>query len=129
MSEKNILVKEWTRKAESDLGIAQLALDHNTFFTDAICLNAQQCAEKYLKAYLVSQNLPFKKTHSLAYLLDLINEILHIPENIFQAAEYLESYAVKVRHSDDWFEPSAVDAKEAVALATAIKSFITSKID
>jgi HEPN domain-containing protein len=36
-----------------------------------IAFHAQQCAEKYLKAYLVSQKVDFPYTHSIATLLKL----------------------------------------------------------
>lgn len=59
------LITEWTRKAEHDLGMANLALTHQQEFTDAICFHCQQAAEKYLKAVLVQSQIIFKKTHSL----------------------------------------------------------------
>jgi HEPN domain-containing protein len=38
---------------------------------DAVCFHAQQCAEKYLKAFLVCGKVDFPKTHDLIDLLRL----------------------------------------------------------
>ncbi|MHB8282277.1 MAG: HEPN domain-containing protein [bacterium] len=46
-------VKHWIIKAENDLKIAKDEMITNEPATDAVCFHAQQCAEKYLKAYLV----------------------------------------------------------------------------
>ena len=47
----NALTREWVTKAEGDLGTAarELAVDNDPNY-DAVCFQAQQCAEKYLKA-------------------------------------------------------------------------------
>jgi HEPN domain-containing protein len=73
MKNKDDLVKEWTHKAEHDLGMAELALENKPEYTDSICFHCQQTAEKYLKAYLVFLEAPFEKKHNLVYLLDLIS--------------------------------------------------------
>ena len=35
------------------------------------CYHAQQCAEKYLKGYLVAHNVLFRLVHDLDYLIQL----------------------------------------------------------
>lgn len=47
-------VRAWVRKAESDLKVARDELATLEPATDAVCFHCQQCAEKYLKAYLIS---------------------------------------------------------------------------
>ncbi|NOY57817.1 MAG: HEPN domain-containing protein [Calditrichaeota bacterium] len=128
MSDKNDLIKEWIHKAENDLGIAELALEHGAEFTDAICFHCQQACEKYFKAYLVYLNVKFSKTHSLAFLLDLINESDPAPDKIYDIAGELEGYAVEIRYPDDWFEPTINDAKEAFQNAEKIKSWVLDKL-
>ncbi len=66
--DRNIeLIKEWIRKAEHDLGMAELALENKPEYIDSICFHCQQTVEKYLKAYLVSLDIRFEKKHSLSY--------------------------------------------------------------
>jgi len=52
MNKKHSLIKEWLRKAEHDMGMADLAINNKPEYTDSICFHCQQAAEKYLKAYL-----------------------------------------------------------------------------
>lgn len=59
------LVKKWLEKARRDLMTAKSGLDSSEPFTDIICFHAQQAGEKYIKAYLVWQEIEFPKTHSL----------------------------------------------------------------
>lgn len=62
----NEQVKNWIIKAENDLktGKDEMATENPT--TDTICFHMQQCVEKYLKAYLVSHQKFFRKTHNIA---------------------------------------------------------------
>lgn len=46
------VISNWLKKAEHDLGMAKLALENGTEFTDSICFHCQQYAEKMLKGYL-----------------------------------------------------------------------------
>ena len=57
-------------KAEGDWKVAQRELASGDPVWDVVCFLCQQCAEKYLKAYLEEQNIPFQKTHDLIVLLN-----------------------------------------------------------
>ena len=66
------ITSEWITKAEGDFATAQRelrAIDNTNY--DAVCFHAQQCAEKYLKAFLQESNVSFPRTHDLAELLTL----------------------------------------------------------
>lgn len=124
MSTKDELVKEWMHKADHDLGMAKMALEHNPEYTDSICFHCQQAAEKYLKSYLVYLEISFGKTHSLVYLLDLVKEKSAIITEVYEIAESLEGYAVDVRYPDDMYEPDIKEAKLALQNATEIIKFV-----
>jgi HEPN domain-containing protein len=64
--------EKWFRKAESDLLVIETCIVAKVETYDACCFHAQQAAEKYLKAYLVSRNIIFPKTHDLQLLIKLI---------------------------------------------------------
>ncbi|MFW6311951.1 MAG: HEPN domain-containing protein, partial [Nanoarchaeota archaeon] len=115
-------------KANNDLGAARLLLDNDAKYTDVICFHCQQGVEKYLKAYLIDQSVVFKRTHSLAYLLDLIADIENITEEMYQKADILESYAVEIRYPDDWYEPTKEEAQEAYEIALMFKKFVLDKV-
>jgi HEPN domain-containing protein len=69
----NPLTSEWVQKAEGDFGTASREIRARRAPNyDAVCFHAQQCAEKYLKALLQEEDIPFGKTHNLVILLDLL---------------------------------------------------------
>lgn len=69
----NPLTGEWVEKADADFATAQRELRvRKSPNYDAVCFHAQQCVEKYLKALLQEEAIPFSKTHNLVALLDII---------------------------------------------------------
>lgn len=66
----------------------------------------------------------FKKTHSLSYLLDLINEVDKVSDKMYSSAEILEGYAVEMRYPGDWYEPTEKEAREAYSIALKIREYI-----
>ncbi|MCD6206804.1 MAG: HEPN domain-containing protein [Methanosarcinales archaeon] len=57
------LVKEWAVKAEEDyLTVEELFKIHVRRFATIICFHSQQCAEKYLKALLITHSLQHRTT-------------------------------------------------------------------
>jgi HEPN domain-containing protein len=66
------LTKEWVDKAEGDFHTASReARARKVPNYDAVCFHCQQCAEKYLKAYLQEQGQRFPPVHDLIELLEL----------------------------------------------------------
>ena len=67
------VVREWVRKAENDLKNAAHTLKMKRECpTDTVCFHAQQCVEKYLKAFLSFKSIDFPKAHDIGELLALI---------------------------------------------------------
>lgn len=57
------VVSEWVNKAENDLKNAVYTLEMGEECpTDRVCFHAQQVVEKYLKALLVLNGIPFPTT-------------------------------------------------------------------
>src|SRR6266508_6150751 len=87
---------EWVDKAEGDFATAErefrVSVEPNH---DAVCFHTQQCAEKYLKAYLQEAEIPFRKTHDLAELLDSAVAIAPEWEKLRQGLNALSSFAVE----------------------------------
>ena len=68
-----LFVWEWIEKAENDLKNAAHTLKLTRECpTDTVCFHAQQCAEKYLKAYLTGVGVDFPKTHDIERLVKMI---------------------------------------------------------
>ena len=69
----NGIVAEWIEKAEGDYRTAEREMRvRKAPNYDAVCFHAQQCAEKYLKAFLAHHQLPFRLIHDLEVLLEPI---------------------------------------------------------
>jgi HEPN domain-containing protein len=100
-------IKKWILKAENDLKIAKDEMLTENPATDAICFHAQQCVEKYLKAYLISKDKEISKTHDILFLIKqcllIDNEFNYLLE---LNADSLTSYAVEIRYPDDFYFPS-----------------------
>jgi len=72
------ITREWIVKADNDLKTASHTLKMPKGCpTDTVCFHAQQCVEKYLKAFLVWKGIDFPKTHDIEHLVSLL------PENIW----------------------------------------------
>lgn len=61
----------WVTRAEEDFALAQAALRRKQPLVSGACFHAQQCAEKYMKALLISKGADFPKTHDLLLLNNL----------------------------------------------------------
>jgi HEPN domain-containing protein len=61
----------WVAHAEEDFTLARAALRRKQPLAFGACFHAQQCAEKYIKALLISKGADFPKTHDLLMLSNL----------------------------------------------------------
>jgi HEPN domain-containing protein len=53
-------MREWVVKAETDYKAAlALARRRKDPLPEVVCFHCQQCAEKYLKAFLIARGMPF----------------------------------------------------------------------
>jgi HEPN domain-containing protein len=121
-------IKKWILKAENDLKIAKDEMLTENPATDPICFHAQQCVEKYLKAYLISKDKEISKTHDILFLIKqcllIDNEFNYLLE---LNADSLTSYAVEIRYPDDFYFPSLEEAKEAIEICEKVKQFVINK--
>jgi len=96
------LAKEWLRYAKSDLSTANhMFFDVNPKETEISCYHTQQCAEKSLKAYLITKNIDPPRTHDLLEL----NNLCFAYEQCFSAIQNycvsLNPYGVHVRYPNE----------------------------
>jgi HEPN domain-containing protein len=121
--------KKWITKAENDLKVAKHLIEAKDPITDAICFHAQQCVEKYLKAYLVYHNKSYRKTHNIAEILRLCIEIdAEFKELEKINVHELTVYATELRYPEFFHIPSIEEAKECFDIATKVKEFIFEKL-
>lgn len=96
------ITSEWITKAEGDFATAQRELNATDRPNDdAVCFRAQQCAEKYLKAFLQEANISFPKTHDLADLLASALSIEPTWTSMTTDLNALSAFAVEYRYPGD----------------------------
>ena len=113
MSDNLELARQWIAKAQNDLLNADNNLKAEQIPFDTVCFHCQQAVEKFLKAYLVSNEQIPSHTHDLLLLLERVLPFNPEAENLRETLSLLMPYAVEIRYPDDWFLPSAEDAHEA----------------
>jgi HEPN domain-containing protein len=113
----------WMNYADEDLGLANYAMKMpGSRPYRLIAYHAQQCAEKYLKAYLVYHDIDFPYTHDIKKLLNLCGSHKWIEK--IKDAEELTPYAISSRYPG-LDEPVTEDeAHHAVNIASKMKKTI-----
>ena len=115
------VVGEWIDKAENDLKNAVYTLKMGEDCpTDTTCFHAQQCVEKYLKAFLTFKGIDFPKTHDIGELLLLIPPGTR-PQLTAEEQRRLTSYATVTRYPGDYEPIPFVETRRAVALARRVR--------
>jgi HEPN domain-containing protein len=88
--------REWLNRARSNLRLA--ALSAPDVYREELCYNAQQAAEKAIKAVFVELGKPFPFTHNLAQLLELLTEAgIEVPADVL-SAKHLTRFAFEARY-------------------------------
>ncbi len=124
METKNDVIREWLRRAYGNLVRAQTGRITEDFFYEDLCFDAQQAVEKSLKSLLIHHDIEVKKTHSISYLLTLLEDAIgEIPENVCDA-EILTEYAVTTRYPGDWAPVGENEYHNAIELAKKIYDWV-----
>ena len=116
-------VMEWWAHADADLRSAQVLLANRPPLLDTACFHCQQAAEKALKNFLVWNDQPFMKVHSLGYLIDLCAPIHPEFEQYREPAEALTPYAINLRYLGE-AAVTLEEAKQSLSAAESILAFI-----
>ena len=122
-------VARWAEKAESDLRMAALALEHGgkKVPTDMVCYHAQQCIEKYLKALLTWRGIPFPRTHDITELIARLPRRDRLALTV-QESEMLSRYATVTRYPGDYEPVSLTEARAAVRIARRLRKEIRPRL-
>lgn len=126
---KNADIQNWIIKAENDLKASRDLINSENPVTDSICFHAQQCVEKYLKAYLIYNGIGITKTHDITQLIENCIKIDNTFNYLYTIkADGLTIYAVEIRYPDDFYLPSIEEANDSIAIAEKVKYFVTDKL-
>lgn len=114
----------WFEKAEQFLEMARRAMLPGNPFPD-MAYYARQCAEKYLKGFLVSRSHRFNFVHDLFYLTQECAKLQPAFLELALAAETLGRYGAGVRYPmENFVDPDEKEAWEAIRLAGKVATFV-----
>jgi HEPN domain-containing protein len=119
-------VRQWFEHADEDLRLALGAMNlpgEEEPPYRLIAYHAQQCAEKYLKAFLVYHNVDFPYTHNISILLELCGDYAEWPKKL-QDAEELSRYVVTTRYPGEDLVVTKEEAQEAIEIAQRVRKQI-----
>ena len=121
------ITEEWIFKAEQDFDSAELLLrGREVPLADTACFHCQQCAEKYLKAFLVEHEIDFPRSHELIPLLDLClgadQDFIILLKNLRR----LNSFAVSSRYPG--VRITSKTAEEAFHAVEKVREFMRGKL-
>lgn len=122
----NPLALEWAQKAERDYAAIALHQEAAAPDFDLICFHAQQCIEKYLKAWLQEANISLPRSHDLLALLSLILPTL--PDwHVWQSdLSMIAPYAVEFRYPGK--SATSENAQHAVRVGTQVRQAIRAEL-
>ncbi len=110
----------WLSRAKGNLNLAEKGGRLKGVLLEDLCFNAQQAAEKALKAVCLAQGKDIPKTHSLIHLMDILEAGgFEIPENV-RNADILTQYAVQSRYPSLMEEITRTEYREALKLAANV---------
>jgi HEPN domain-containing protein len=121
--------REWLNRARSNLARAKEGISIEGVYLEDLCFDAQQAAEKAIKALLIHLGMRFPYTHDLAELLTIVEQTGQaIPKQVKGAAR-LTDYAVEPRYPG-LFEPvTHEEYEDAVVVAEEVVSWVRKVIE
>ena len=110
--------REWLNRARSNL--ARAKAKRKGVYLEDLCFDAQQAAEKAIKALLIKLDMNFPYVHDLAELLTLVEKAGQaVPEPI-KRAEELSRFAVFTRYPGIGPSIKEKEYRETVEIAARV---------
>ncbi|MBI3989808.1 MAG: HEPN domain-containing protein [candidate division NC10 bacterium] len=117
---------EWVDKAEGDWKVAQREIQTADPVWNVVCFLAEQCAEKYLKAFLEVHNIVYGKTHDLVMLLNLSGGLLPELDSQRQPLAHLSTFGIAARYPGMSADRQA--AENAMSTAKEVRAVVRAKL-
>jgi HEPN domain-containing protein len=119
---------EWLRRARSNLARAKADRGLPEVLYEDLCFDAQQAAEKSIKALLVHKGVAFPKTHDIINLLTLVQRGgIEVPEEVRKGG-ILTGYALESRYPGLSEEVTEEEYLEAIDMAERVMRWAESLI-
>ena len=110
--------REWMNRARSNLVRAKNRIPGA--YLEDLCFDAQQAAEKAIKAVLIAREIEFPYVHDLGSLLFLLEETGEAVPEAVRTAVSLTTYATTTRYPNAGSPVTEGEYREAIAIAEAM---------
>lgn len=118
--------REWIERARTNLRLAKTEpLDIDL---EELCFNAQQAAEKAIKAVLIVRGIVFPYVHDLARLRSLLDRAGEIVPLTPKDAVDLTTFAGRTRYPSDDEPVTAPEYGRAVAIAETVVAWADERV-
>jgi HEPN domain-containing protein len=118
---------EWLRRAKSSLSLAHQ--QSQDIYLEDLCFQAQQAAEKAIKAVYIAKGLVFPYVHDISQLLSALEKNgIPVPAAI-RATSKLTIYAALTRYPGLGTPLSKEEYDEAMQMAEAVVSWAKTYVD
>jgi len=114
---------KWIGYAEGDLRVAETSFNSDAPSYPTICFLCQSSAEKFVKAYLISQGWDLEKIHDIVKLIKKSSNYTDKLKEMEDKGDILNMYITAGRYPQriSSEEISKEDAEEAIEAARAIR--------
>jgi HEPN domain-containing protein len=113
---------EWITIADNDFDSAKLLNESIRRHYEIICYHCAQAVEKYLKGYLIYNDIVPRKTHDLLFLNNICIEKDKRFENITVGCGFLNRFSSDVRYPHK-YETTETDANFSLDSVEKIRNF------
>ena len=110
-------------KAEHDLKIARIGLEHEDAPLDTICFHLHQTVEKLLKAALTCKDIEYPMTHDLVRLVDLALQEFPDLAGFREVLPDFFPYALRMRY-DGTLYPNRDETISALEITENLRAII-----
>ena len=117
---------EWLKRARSSLELAKYS-DNELVYYEDLCFQAQQAAEKGLKALLIYYGVEPEKTHNLYVLLQELEKHTEIDDELKEVLK-LYNFAVLTRYPGEYAEIEREEYEQSIVIAEKCLKWIEEKM-
>ncbi len=120
--------RQWLKYAREDLQAAEVLISTQPALLRIALFHCQQAVEKALKAFLVSHDQPFSKTHDLVPLGDQCVSLDPSLEEVTLLSLQLNQFAVRFRYPAEAADSSLGEAKEWLSVAHSVLNAVLDRL-
>ena len=118
--------EEWLKRAHSSLELAKFSDNEFVYYED-LCYQAQQAAEKGLKALLIFYGVEPERTHNLFILLQKLDDYTELNDDIKDVLK-LYNFAVQTRYPGDYIAIEREEYEQSIMIAERCLKWVEEKI-